>query len=179
MFAKHDDDIWYFDRVHPKELKQINIVGFGFENVEVFSMDSEVIEEIQFSVFPRELSSVPDYIIDELSEIVFADSFHIKLKKDKLIDGRHISLNGMFGDTNEESIQYLKQHFSTPDLVSIILFDEERREKSSIYIPYEGESLYFNESVEITEEDKYIKISAMTDKIKKDLNVIQSPVINK
>lgn len=142
-------------------------------------MDSEVIEEIQISDFPEEFSDVPDYIIDELSETVFADYFHIKLKKDKLIDSRHVSLNGMFGETTEENIQYLKQHFSTPDLVSVILFDVERKEKANIYIPYEGESMYFNESVEITEEDKYIKISAMTSEIKKDLNVQQSPVINK
>lgn len=179
MFAKHDDDIWYFDRVHPKELKRIDTVGFSFENAEVFSMDSEVIEEIQISDFPKEFSDVSNYIIDELSETIFADYFHIKLKKDKLIDSRHISLNGMFSETTEENIQYLKQHFSTPDLVSVILFDVEHKEKASIYIPYEGESMYFNESLEITEESEYIKISAMTNKIKKDLNVQQSPIINK
>lgn len=164
MFAKHDEDIWYYDEVHPNALQNVNIIGFAFENVEVFSMDHDVIEEIVMENYKESFiyRHEEDDAIKKPFKMASVDFFRLELRKDKLEDTSHVCLDGMFSGTDEENIESLAQHFSIPDLVAITLFDTDRKEMVDFYIPWEGDSEYVNDAVIVEEKSKHISIKAMS-----------------
>lgn len=171
MFAEHDKNIWYYTEVHPTHLKKIDIIGFAFENCEVLSMDFEVIENIDvygykdnFIISNKNNEGTP------LLHMPDCELIRIKLRKDALQTTKHISLDGMFKGTytdENEIIEASRQHFSSPDIVSIDLFDTGAKKRSNIYIPWTGESEYINDAVTIKEDNKYIIIEALNEELQK------------
>lgn len=161
-FAKHPDEMWRYEKVHPDNLQKIDAVGFAFENVEVFSIDIEAVESIFFDNYSSN-HYYEDYLAknrNALMTMKTVEFFRIRLSKETLETEKHVCLNGMFGDTDEESVEYLKNHFEYPDLVAITLFDFENKQMVDFYIPWVGDDDYHNEGVKITEEKTSIKIIA-------------------
>lgn len=159
-FAKHPEEMWYYKKVHPDHLKEVHAIGFAFENAEVFSIDIEAVETFFFDEYGSNYY-YEGYLAEDgkaLMSMKTVDYFYIRLSKEALETEKHVSVEHMFGDNDEENIKYLRQHFESPDIVSVSLFDFKNKEMVDFYVPWVGNDVYHNEGVTITEEEDSILI---------------------
>lgn len=149
--------IWDYKMVTVEQINEIHEIGFGFENVEVFSINQKAIESLYLGQYDRMYTYRPESRPkNDLHEIF--NHVRLVLKKSAMEDSSNVDMSEMFGQSEDENIEYLHNHFSSPDIVGLTLFDKKLKYRADFYVSWSNDDEYLNTDVTITEQDKTITI---------------------
>lgn len=149
--------IWDYTHVTVDQINEIHEVGFGFENVEVCSIDQKAIQHLYLGNYDKTYSFMPNSSPKNKAYETF-NHVVLVLKKSALEDTTNVDMSEMFGESEDENIEYLSQHFQNPDIVGLTLFDKVLKYRADFYVSWSNDDDYINTDVSITEQDKTITI---------------------
>lgn len=149
--------VWDYEIVTVDQINEIHEVGFGFENVWVFSIDQNAIQLLYLGEYDKTYSFLPENSPENKAYETFN---HVKLvlKKSALEDTTNVNMSDMFGQSDEENIEYLKNHFQQRDIVGLTLFDKKLKYRADFFVSWSNDDEYLNKDVKITEQKDTITI---------------------
>lgn len=162
MVSNNELSVWDYTQVSVEDIQEVSELGLVFENVEVMSFDMKAVKHLAFGDFDKiyHLSKNTDFKLKP------NDMFnHVHIVLDKTVLGNnfdnteYIHLDEMFGDSPEESREYLIQHFKYPDIVSVALFDNITQSKATFFVSWSNEDPYLNTDITIIDSDDTIQIT--------------------